>query len=148
MAASYLVQEEDGTSRFLLETSGSFLTEESAPANQTAPVASGSTTVGSVVSTTNGAWADDGSPTFTYQWQRDVAGNAVYSNIGSATSSSYTLVTADNLCDVRCVVTDTDSHGATPANSNSILDTTATTAAARPDPLPVLYAAHVGQYGG
>lgn len=96
------------------------------PANTVAPVASGSSTVGSVVSVTTGTWSDAGSPTFTYQWQRDVAGNGVYSNIASATSSSYTLVTADNTCNVRCRVTDTDVVGATTASSNSILDTSGT----------------------
>lgn len=94
------------------------------PTNTVAPVASGSTTVGSVVSSTTGTWADAGSPTFTYQWQRDVLGNGVYTNIAAATSSTYTLVILDDGNDVRCVVTDTDVVGATAANSNSILDTT------------------------
>lgn len=95
-----------------------------APVNTVAPVASGATTVGSVVSSTTGTWSDAGSPTFTYQWQRDVLGNGVYSNIATATASSYTLVILDDACNVRCVVTDTDVVGATSANSNSILDTT------------------------
>lgn len=98
-----------------------------APSNTVAPVASGSTTIGSAVSTTNGTWADAGSPTFTYQWQRDVLGNGVYTNIATATASTYTLVALDDACNVRCVVTDTDVVGATSANSNSILDTTPVT---------------------
>ncbi len=96
----------------------------SAPSNTVAPVASGTPRIGSTVTTTNGTWTDNGSPTFTYQWQRDVLGNASYSNIGSATSSSYVLGPLDDLCNVRCVVTDTDSNGSGTANSNSILDLT------------------------
>lgn len=96
----------------------------SAPANTVAPVASGTATVGSTVSVTNGTWTDNGSPTFTYQWQRDLLGNASYSNIAAATSNTYVLTLLDDSCNVRCVVTDTDSNGATAANSNSILDLT------------------------
>lgn len=92
----------------------------SPPVNTVAPVASGTATVGSTVSVTNGTWTDAGSPAFTYQWQRDVAGNSVYSNIGGATSSSKVLVDADDACHVRCVVTDTDVNGATAANSNAL----------------------------
>jgi hypothetical protein len=92
----------------------------SAPSNSVAPAVTGTTTVGQTLSTTNGTWTDDGSPTFTYQWQRDVAGNSSYSNIGSATSSTYVLVNADDACHVRCVVTDTDSNGNTSANSNAV----------------------------
>ncbi len=92
----------------------------SPPANTVAPAVTGTTTVGSVLTTTNGTWTDNGSPTFTYQWQRDVAGNLSFSNIGSATSSTYTLVAADDGNKVRCVVTDTDANGATAANSNAV----------------------------
>lgn len=88
----------------------------SAPTNTSAPVASGAAAVGSTVSTTDGLWSSADS--FTYQWQRDVAGNSVFSNIGSATSSSYLLAGADLTCQVRCVVTATSSGGGTSANSN------------------------------
>ena len=90
------------------------------PTNTVAPAVSGTAKVGSTLTTTNGTWTDDGSPTFTYQWQRDNSGGGSYSNISSATASSYTLVSADVACNIRCVVTDTDSHGSTPANSNAL----------------------------
>lgn len=91
-----------------------------APSNTVAPAVTGTTTVGSVLTTDNGTWTDDGSPTFTYQWQRDVAGNGTFSNISSATSSTYTLVEADDGNKVRCQVKDTDSNGNTTANSNAV----------------------------
>ena len=58
------------------------------PANTAAPVASGSLTVGSTLSCTQGTWTN--SPTsYAYQWQRGGA------NISGATSASYVTVTAD-----------------------------------------------------
>lgn len=89
------------------------------PANTVAPAVTGTTTVGQTLSTTNGTWT--GSPTsFSYQWQRDNQGGGSYSNIGSATATSYMLVDADDACNVRCVVTATNSGGSTAANSNSV----------------------------
>ena len=86
----------------------------SLPINTVAPVVSGTATVGSTLTTTNGTWTGAPAPTFTYQWQR--AG----SNIGGATSSTYVLVTADGGNTVRCVVTATNAVGAVNANSNGI----------------------------
>ncbi len=91
-----------------------------APANSVAPAVVGTTTVGQSLSCSTGTWTDDGSPTFTYQWQRDTAGNLSFSNIGAATSNVYTLVDADDGNKVRCVVTDTDGGGNTSANSNAV----------------------------
>jgi hypothetical protein len=96
----------------------SFKETIAAPANTVAPVASGTATVGQSVSTTSGTWT--GSPTFAYQWQRDNAGGSSYSNISSATASSYTLVDADDACHVRCVVTGTNASGSVSANSNAL----------------------------
>jgi hypothetical protein len=90
-----------------------------APINTVAPAVTGTTTVGQVLTSTTGTWTTT-SPAYTYQWQRDAAGNSVYSNIGSATSSTYTLVDADDACHIRCTVTDTDAFGATAQNSNVV----------------------------
>jgi hypothetical protein len=51
---------------------------------------------------------------YTYQWQRDGL------NIGSATSSTYTLVMADDGHNILCVVTATNSVGSTEQASNSV----------------------------
>lgn len=109
------------------------------PVNTVAPVASGSTTIGSVVTTTNGTWTDAGSPTFTYQWKRNGT------PIGGATSSTYTLVAADDAATILCTVTDTDVVGATSANSNALTDTTPIPAAVTVDDLASIYAAHISQ---
>jgi hypothetical protein len=66
-----------------------------------APVATGTLTVGSVLSCTTGTWTRD--PTsYAYQWQGDGI------NISGATASTYTLVSADVGKLVRCIVTATN----------------------------------------
>src|SRR5205085_5786633 len=60
-------------------------------------------------------------PTVTYQWQRDVAGNASYSNISGATSNTYTLVSADAGNKIRVVATAANGVG-----SNATANSTAT----------------------
>ena len=85
----------------------------SLPVNTVAPVVSGTATVGSTLTTTNGTWLGAPAPTFTYQWQRGV------SNISGATSSTYVVQLADVGNTLRCVVTGTNAVGSASANSNS-----------------------------
>lgn len=92
-----------------------------APVNTVAPVASGTTTVGSTLSVTNGTWTGDTSGGFTYQWQRDNSGGGVYSNIGGAVGSTYLLVSADVGCNVRCrVIGSSVDTASSPVASNSL----------------------------
>jgi hypothetical protein len=86
----------------------------SPPVNTVAPVVSGVGIVGQTLTTTNGTWTGSPIPTYTYQWQRNG------SNIGSATSQTYVLVSADAGTNVRCVVTATNAIGSASANSNAI----------------------------
>jgi len=85
-----------------------------APVNTVAPVASGGTYIGDVLTTTNGTWT--GSPTFTYQWYNVSDGD----NIVGATASTYTLVDADAGAEIICIVTGTNAAGSAIGNSNSI----------------------------
>ena len=82
--------------------------------NTVAPVVSGTTTEGQVLTVSNGTWT----PTpagYTYQWRRNG------SNIGGATSNTYTLVDADGDQLIDCVVTANDGgSGTTPATSNTV----------------------------
>ena len=86
----------------------------SSPINTVAPVISGSTTLGSTLSSTTGTFTGNPSPTYTYQWRR----NAV--NITSATGSTYVLVSADSAAAITCVVTATNALGNSSATSNTI----------------------------
>jgi len=85
-----------------------------APFNTIAPVVSGTNTVGSLLTTTNGTWSGSLPITYTYQWLRNGL------NISGATSSTYTLVTADTSNVVSCKVTATNSVGSANATSNSL----------------------------
>ena len=85
-----------------------------APINTVAPVISGNTSLGSVLTTTNGTWTSLTTITYTYQWYRGI--NA----ISGATSSTYTLVAADSTQSITCQVTATNILGDSTATSNII----------------------------
>lgn len=85
------------------------------PVVSTAPVASGTGTVGQTLSCTTGVWTPAGKPfVYAYQWLR--AGVA----IAGATTSTHLLVAADSAKNLSCAVTATNSEGAATATSNAI----------------------------
>lgn len=84
-----------------------------APANTVAPVASGTASVGSVLSTTTGTW-DQAITSYTYQWKRDGV------DISGATASSYTVVSGDAGHTLTVVVSATNTNGTGTATSNGI----------------------------
>ena len=83
-----------------------------APVNTVSPVISGTTTLGSVLTSTTGTWTNSPS-SFTYQWVRG------FINVGT-NANTYTLVQADSAAAITCVVTATNASGSTPATSNII----------------------------
>lgn len=86
----------------------------SAPANTVAPVVSGDLHQGQLLSCTTGSWSN--SPTsYAYQWKRNGT------NLGGATSSTYTTVSGDIGQSVKCTVTATNIIGSgTPQDSNTV----------------------------
>lgn len=104
-----------------------------APANTTAPVVSGTATVGQTLTTTAGAWS--GSPTsYSYQWRRCNSSGASCANVpANGTNSSYTLVTGDIGSTIRVVVTATNATGSASATSSQ----TSVVAAAPTGAVPV-----------
>src|SRR5262249_9459389 len=87
-----------------------------APTSTAAPVVTGSTVQGQVLSTTNGSWM--GSPTsFAYRWQDCNSSGGGCANITGATSRTYTLQATDVGHTVRSVVTATNSGGSNAAPS-------------------------------
>lgn len=85
-----------------------------APVNTVAPVISGSTSLSSVLTTTNGTWTSLTAITYTYQWYRGAT------LITGATNSTYTIVVADSGLNITCQVTATNLLGSASANSNAI----------------------------
>ena len=87
-----------------------------APVNTVAPAVTGTATVGSTLTTTNGTWTGAPAPTFTYQWFRSPS-----TSIGGATSSSYVLVIGDRGFGIFCRVkaTNTIAPSGVTADSNT-----------------------------
>lgn len=81
------------------------------PANTVLPLISGGTTVGSVLTVTNGTWTGNPIPTYTYQWT--LAG----ADVAGATTNSYTTTAAGA---VACVVKATNSVGNTSATAVAV----------------------------
>jgi len=90
------------------------ITPPANPVNTVAPsISNTSPAIGDYVTVNYGTWT--GSPTsYTYQWQRDNS-----TNIVGATSSGYSIVSADYGHTINCRVTATNAYGGTTANSNS-----------------------------
>jgi hypothetical protein len=84
----------------------------SAPLNLAVPSISGTQDVGSSLSSSTGTWSGTPPITFAYQWKR--AG----SDISGATSSSYTLQSADAGTVITCTVTATNPVASVAATSS------------------------------
>ena len=98
-----------------IESGISITNEYALPTNSGLPVASGNIHARGSVTTTNGTWSTIFPITsYAYQWQRDL------SNIGGATTNSYTNLVSDIGSNLQCVVTATNSHGIGMATSNSL----------------------------
>ena len=86
-----------------------------APVNTVAPAITGTAQEGQTLSCSTGTWTGTAPITYTYQWYRGA------SAIGSATNSTYTLVTADVGQNIKCTVTATNIAGNSNANSNTVV---------------------------
>ena len=99
-----------------------------APTNTVAPVVSGTTVTGNVLTTTNGTWAN--APTsYTYRWVRGGTDRP----IGGSTAQTLTLTAQDETFLMSCRVTATNAGGSTPIVGNAVGPITPT--AADPDDL-------------
>jgi hypothetical protein len=96
------------------------ISDGNVPINTIAPVISGTALVGNTLTSTSGTWTSDtGVISFGYQWTRHNV------DIVGATSSTYTLVSADRLKTIRSKVRATDSDGTSGfVNSNSLTERT------------------------
>jgi alpha-tubulin suppressor-like RCC1 family protein len=88
----------------------------SKPANTALPTISGTAKQGQNLTASRGSWSH--SPTsYDYRWDRCVASGAICTDIGGATSSSYTLVAGDIGSTIRVVVTASNDYGSASATS-------------------------------
>jgi uncharacterized repeat protein (TIGR01451 family) len=87
------------------------------PANSAIPMVSGTTTVGSVLTTSTGTWTGTPAPTLTHQWTRCDASGSNCANVAGATASTYTLVVADTGATLRVAVTGTNASGSSTTSS-------------------------------
>jgi len=87
------------------------------PVNTLAPVLSGTPTEGQTLSCTSGDW--DYSPTYTYQWYKNVTNSTSGGTlISGAILSTYTLTSSEIGLYIYCVITATNSDGSVTANSS------------------------------
>jgi hypothetical protein len=101
----------------------------SPPTNTAMPAISGTAIEGQRLSATNGGWS--GNPTsYSYQWRHCNSSGRSCANIGSATSSSYTLVASDVGHTMRVMVTAANEGGSSSMSS----PTTAMVTAPAPTP--------------
>lgn len=101
--------------------SGENMTATIGPYNTVLPAITGTLSGTNVQTTTNGTWAGDATITFARQWQRGNSADGTdpsWTNIASATGTTYTLTGSDTGKYIRCRVTATNSVGSTIAFSN------------------------------
>ena len=89
----------------------------SAPIISGVPTISSQTQVGETITATAASVSGVPTPTTSWQWQRSADGSTGWANISGATSSTYTLVSADDTNYVRAVQTETNAVGSDSANS-------------------------------
>lgn len=92
----------------------------SAPVFTDDPEVTGTTTVGEILTCGDGSYTGNPEPTFSYQWQRDNEGGGAYSDISSETSSTLVLTDSDLFCNIRCVVTLTNTVGSDTATTAAV----------------------------
>jgi peptidoglycan/xylan/chitin deacetylase (PgdA/CDA1 family) len=88
-----------------------------APVNTSVPTISGTAQEGQLLSASPGTWSGTAPISYAYQWRRCDSGGAGCTNVAGATTSTYTLVTADVGATIRVLVTGSNSVGSSSASS-------------------------------
>lgn len=108
-----------GTGAMTKKTASNTLTVAVIEPQVTAATVSGSTTVGSTLTAAKLPTA----ATVSYQWQRADSATGTFTDIGSATAATYTLVTGDLNKSIRVKITGTGSYGGSATSTASGLVT-------------------------
>ena len=90
-----------------------------APSISGVPTISSQTEVGETITATPASVTGSPTPTTSWQWERSSDGATGWADISAATTSTYTLVAADDTKYVRAVQTETNVVGSDTANSAS-----------------------------
>jgi large repetitive protein len=93
------------------------VTAAAAPQNTAEPQITGTATVGSTLTATNGTWSGSTPITYTYAWERCATNGASCAAISGATSQTYVAASADAAHTLRVVVTATNAAGSAQATS-------------------------------
>jgi hypothetical protein len=130
---TFVVQATDAAGN-VTSASYQWLINAGGAANTAAPTISGSTVQGQVLTAATGSWTGTPAPTFTYIWQRCIAG--VCSAISGATGATYTLTSADVGATIDVIVTGTNNLGVDHATSAVTAVVTAPPPPPPPAPAP------------
>jgi hypothetical protein len=96
------------------------VTAATAPQNTALPQITGTSTVGSTLTATNGTWSGSTPITYTYAWERCATNGASCGAIGGATAQTYKVASADAAHTLRVVVTATNAGGSGQATSSFV----------------------------
>jgi hypothetical protein len=106
-----------GFASALSEPTAAVAAKASAPANTVAPSITGTTAVGSELTSLMGSWTGTTPITITRQWQRCTGGVLSCADIAGAVAETYVPTLADELAQLRVVVTATNVAGTASAPS-------------------------------
>ena len=107
-----------GGSNFADSSATAVVASTGAPTNTSLPTISGTAAVASTLTAFVGTWTGTTPITYTYQWKRCNTAGASCTTITGATSTSYTVTTADAGSTLRVAVTASNSAGTgTPVDS-------------------------------
>lgn len=93
-----------------------------AATNTVAPSLSGTAQQGQTLTTTTGTWTLNGTPTYTYRWQRCNPNASGCADISGETGNTYVLRSADVTNAVRSVVTVDDADAGTQEQASAVTD--------------------------
>ncbi len=116
-AAAATLRRNEGPRRQTQAFNGCWTSKCARPRQTTAPLASGTPAAGRAVTVSSGTWSGATPLQYSYRWQRCVAASTC-SDIGGASSQTYTVKSADAGTSLRAVVRVRNTYGSASASSN------------------------------